>query len=360
VLRVGLIDVDTIHAWAIANYINATGQARVTAVCDHGTTWPRSHVHEFARRLGGVVVYDNPQDLLDISDAALFCGTAYHRRLDLAIPWLESGKPIYLDKPAVGTYRETRILEGYIRRGSRILCGSSLPWCTELNEVWRRVSRPTPVGLVVVGWRSLFEYGLHATDIALNLLQSRPMLVRWGVFGPTECVWVELENGHELAIHVGLETGPWQVTCLTADGVFTTSLDIRLYRGCHYDGLAQAFIRLALTGTTPVLPEWHIEGIKLLIAAKRSRDEQRVVSVDELSDDDGFNGRDYASSYRVLAQRSNLEAYLSPPIAELLRSRTKLGRGGFSSEVVGMTKQLCRTMLGERGVRLAKRILTAV
>lgn len=359
-LRVGLIDIDTTHPWAIANYVNATGRASVVAISDQGVTWPRSHVQEFARRLGGEVrVYNAPKDFIGEVDAALFCGTRYDRRLEQVRPWLEAGKPVYLDKPAVGTLGEVRVLEQYIRAGARILCGSSLPWCAELAEVWRRVSSGTPAALAVFGWRSLFEYGLHGTDCGLNLLQSPPRVVRWSTFGPTECAWAELENGQELAIHVGLQRGPWQVTCLTAEGAFSVNLDLGFFRGSHYDGLARAFVDLALTGRTAVAPRWHLEGIKLLIAAKRSRDEERAVQIDELVEHDGFDGREYAELYRRLTKGADPEAYLSPPLAELLRERNaQVDHGGRSStlsaRMVNLSKRITSRVLGERGVQTVK------
>lgn len=355
-LRVGLIDIDTTHPWAIANYVNATGRARVVAITDGGATWPRAHVEEFARRLGGGArVYDRADQFMDEVDAALLCGTRYDLRLEQAIPWLDAGKTVYLDKPAVGNVRDVRVLERYVREGARILAGSSLVWCTELEAVWRRVSVGTPAGVIVVGWRSLFEYGLHCTDVGLSLLQSRPRRVRWGVFGPTECVWVELANGQELAFHVGLEGGPWQVTALTPWGCDTVTLNLGAFRGSHYDGLAQAFVELAATGRTSVPPQWHLEGIKLLIAAKRSRDEERAVDLDELKEHDGFDGKEYAEHYRQIAARSDREAYMSPPLAQLVVPRASPRKG--QKTPLAVAKSVARRMLGDRGTQVAKRVV---
>ncbi len=355
-LRVGLIDIDTTHPWAIANYVNATGRARVVAITDQGATWPRSHVEEFARRLGSARVFDDAKEFFDEVDAVLLCGTRYDRRLEQTIPWLEAGKTVYLDKPAVGTLADVRVLERYVRGGARILCGSSLVWCSELEAIWRHVSTGTPAGLVVFGWRSLFEYGLHGTDIGLNLLSARPRRVRWGAFGPTECAWAELEDGQELAVHIGLERGPWVVTALTSAGALTVHLDIGLGRGSHYQGLANAFVELASTGRTQIPPEWHLEGIKLLIAAKRSRDENRVVEISELGDGDGFDGREYAAHYRALAQRAGPEGYLSPSLEELLANRKGTGAGATRGrgELMRLGARVTRRLLGDRGVQHVK------
>lgn len=360
-LRVGLIDIDTTHPWAIANYINATGRADIIAITDHGSTWSKSHVEEFARRLSDRVrVFERPDEFMDQVDAVLFCGTRYDTRFEQVRPWLETGKTVYLDKPAVGTLKDVRALENYVSKGARILCGSSLPWCSELQEVWRRVSAGTPVGLAIGGIRSLFEYGLHGTDIGLSLLQSRPRLVRWGTFGPTEVAWSELENGQELAVHVGPEHGPWQVICHTAEGSFSVNLNIGAFRGCHYDGLARAFVDLALTGRTSISPQWHLEGIKLLIAAKRSREEGRAVTIDELNENDGFDGREYAAQYRRIAERSNPEAYVSPPLDVLMREpgRTSpVATPGPSNGIVKFGKRLVKKALREKGVRAVKKMM---
>jgi hypothetical protein len=124
-----------------------------------------------------------------------------------------------------------------------------------------------------------------------------------------------------------------------------------------------------------VPPEWHLEGIKLLIAAKRSRDEERAVDLDELKDDDGFNGKEYADHYRAIAARSNPEAYLAPPLEQLLRERPlprthvsararalglakKVARRTLGDSGVVKTKKLVKRALGQRGISLAKRVLS--
>lgn len=364
-LRVGIIDIDTTHPWALANYINATRKAQVVAVSDSGETWQQEHTREFARRLNPpAAVYNSANEMMGKVDAVMFCGNRYDLRIHQISPFLDAGLPIYIDKPAVGTLKDVQQLEKYVQSGARLLMGSSLPLCPELKEVWRRVTAGSPCGLIVVGWRSLFEYGIHATDIALNLMQSSPRRIQWGAFGPTECVWTELANGQDFLFYTGLPYCQWQVTCMTAEGLYTTMLNLDLSRGCHYDLLAQAFVELAQTGRTPIPPHWHLEGIKLLIAAKRSREEGRTIAMDELQELDGFDGREYAEAYRTIASQANPEDYLSPNIEVLMREKSQMksvGSASLSNKIVRSTipkaKIIAKHILGEKGTKLIKQVL---
>ncbi len=364
-LHVGIVDIDTTHPWALANYINATGRAQVVLVTDRGETWPSEHLHEFARRLTPPAkVADSPASLLAEVDAVLFCGTRYDLRLEVIRPFLECGMPMYIDKPAVGTIEHVKVLEQYVSSGARILMGSSLPLCPELKEIWRRMTSGSPAGLVIVGCRSLFEYGIHATDLALQMIQSRPIRVLWGAFGPTECVWAELANGQDILLHLGLPGPEWYAQCLTSHGFYSTPLDLGAFRGSHYDLLATTFVEMALSGRTILPPQWHLEGIKLLIAAKRSKEEGRTVEIDEVRPGDGFDGREYAENYRAIAHNSNREAYLSPGPEILLRDRPveqSFGLAGSLREVlrqpVSLVKKTLRLVLGEKGTRFVRKIL---
>jgi hypothetical protein len=364
-LRVGIVDIDTTHPWAIANYINATEKAQVVAVSDSGETWPKEHVQEFARRLTPPAqVLENAGEMLGKVDAAMFCGNRYDLRVEQVRPFLDAGLPVYIDKPAVGTLSDVRQLEKYVELGARLLMGSSLPLCPELKEVWRRVSAGSPCGVTVVGWRSLLEYGIHATDAALNIMQSYPQRVRWGAFGPTECVWAELANGQDLLLYTGLAQCQWQVTCMTADGLYSTMLNLGAFRGSHYDLLAQAFVEMAQTGLTRIPPRWHLEGIKLLIAAKRSRDESRTVALEELQESDGFDGQEYAEAYRAIASQAKPDEYLSPDRNVLLRRKSQMGFAGsagllgkIGGRAVSKAKRIARRVLGPKGTKFVKSAL---
>jgi len=364
-LRVGIVDVDTTHPWAIANYLNATGKAQVVAISDSGETWPKEHVREFARRLTSPAqVFESAGEMLGKVDAAMFCGNRYDLRIAHVRPFLDAGLAVYIDKPAVGRLADVRKLEEYVESGARLLMGSSLPLCPELKEVWRRVSAGSPCGVIVVGWRSLFEYGIHATDAALNLMQSYPRRVQWGAFGPTECVWAELANGQDLLLYTGLAQCQWQVTCMTAEGLYSTMLNLGAFRGSHYDLLAQAFVEMTETGQTRIPARWHLEGIKLLIAAKRSRQESRTVALEELQESDGFDGQEYAEAYRAIAGQAKSQDYLSPNVKVLLRRNPQIGIAGpagllgkIGRRTLPKAKRIAKRILAPKGTKLVKRMI---
>ena len=151
---------------------------------------------------------------------------------------------------------------------------------------------------------------------------------------------------------------------MTAEGLYSTMLNLDLSRGCHYDLLAQAFVELAQTGRTPIPPHWHLEGIKLLIAAKRSREEGCTIAMDELQELDGFDGREYAEAYRAIAIQANPEDYLSPKIEVLMREKSQMksvGSASLPNKIVGSAipnaKAIAKHILGAKGTKLVKQVL---
>ena len=317
-LRIGLVDIDTSHAWIYANYVNNSGRACVTHITDMGSIWPEEHVQRFAELVGARIV-PSPEAMLDEVDGAMILGARYDLHLERARPFLEVGKAVFLDKPAVGCIRDVKTLQRWIDDGARLLCGSSFPFCPELEPVRQRVTAGGPCSLTVVGCREFFEHGIHAADLALTLTQSKPIEVQWGVLGPCEVLWVRLANYIDVLLQLESTGGDWMVSVSDTRGTLPVVLDLDHHGESHYARLAEAFVDLVQNGRVPYSPQWHVEAICTLIAGKVSRDHQAPVQVAELPDEAGFDGLIYTQRYARL--KPNSKTYLQPSPEHLLSKR---------------------------------------
>lgn len=343
--NVGIIDVDTSHAWVLGNYVNATGRARVTLVHDHGDVWPRGYAVALAEQLGGRYT-DDPDEVVARCDLVLYLGAAYHERLERARPAIQAGKAVFLDKPAVASMAQIRELNECLRSGARIMMGSSLTYCPELREARELVGSDHPTSLIVFGSQEYYTHGIHAADIALDLLGDRAESVTWSSFGPCEILWVTSPTPIPLGLVLSRPGHQWFLVATGATKGCFTALNADYGPECHYARLASALVEFARTGTCTVRPQTHVEAIRLLAAGAVSRETGQTQFVDDVPETFGFDGQAYLEWYRNRSVGKSISDYLSP-------SRHVLSGEPLHAEVSRprarrTLRTVARRLLGER------------
>lgn len=320
-IRVAMIDIDMTHAWIYANYINATGRARVTHVHDMGAVWPREHLERFVRGIGGAQIVDRLSDVVEQVDAAVFGGTRYDLRIQRVTPFLKAGKTVFVDKPAVGTVADVKVLQDWVSAGARLILGSSFPYCSELAPIRSNLGQGGPGSLTITGCSEFFEHGIHAAQLVLELAQARPVEVQWAGLGACQLVYGRLSNYLDFSLYLESAGSDWVVMLNDAMGTLTTTLNTGVGPGSHYQRLVYAFLNLAETGIVEVSPQHHLDAICLLIAAKKSRETLQLVQLADLTDLEGFDGQEYATNYA--GRDLDSATYLSPHLRILLRGPDK-------------------------------------
>ncbi|HEU5327015.1 MAG TPA: Gfo/Idh/MocA family oxidoreductase [Thermomicrobiales bacterium] len=180
-LRLGIVDCDTSHVYQFARRLNHTGiaedqwvdGARIVAAYP-GTSRVES-AETIAKYVGwlreaGVAIVDQPKDLLGQVDAVLVESNqgAVHR--ERATPFLETGLPVFVDKPFAGSTADARaMVELAARRGAPLISASSLRFVPAIAA-----ARDDPA-LGTLGGADVYSPG-HLND-------ANPGLLHYGVHG---------------------------------------------------------------------------------------------------------------------------------------------------------------------------------
>ncbi|MGN6698478.1 MAG: Gfo/Idh/MocA family protein [Thermomicrobiales bacterium] len=180
-LRLGIVDCDTSHVYQFARRLNHTGiaedqwidGARIVAAYP-GTSRVES-AETIAKYVGwlreaGVAIVDRPEDLLGQVDAVLVESNqgAVHR--ERATPFLETGLPVFVDKPFAGSTADARaMVELAARRGAPLISASSLRFVPAIAA-----ARDDPA-LSTLGGADVYSPG-HLND-------ANPGLLHYGVHG---------------------------------------------------------------------------------------------------------------------------------------------------------------------------------
>jgi len=189
-LRLGIVDCDTSHVYQFSRRLNhldieqdqwVDGARVVAAYPGTSRVTDPTRVQEYlaALRAAGVELVTRPEDLLDRVDAVLIESNegAVHR--ERATPFIEAGRPVFIDKPLAATTADARALvELAAKRGVPLLSASSLRFAPEVRQarageaelgrlVGADVFSPATLHPHNPG---LFHYGVHGVEMLYALL----------------------------------------------------------------------------------------------------------------------------------------------------------------------------------------------
>jgi len=258
-LRLGMLAGDSGHTVEFTRRLNQVGieaeqwveGARVVAALETTSQIDPDNIPGYVAQLRecGVEMVAGIEELVERVDAVLIETQDGSDHLAQALPFIEAGRPLFVDKPlATSTADARRIVEAARARGVPFGSASSLRYSLEVQDVQRRRDELGPVlgvdaySVAVLHPRNpgLFHYGVHAVETLYALMGTGCRSVR--------CVW---EEGAEVAV------GRW------ADGRLGTVRGIR--RGKYGFGF-RAFCERGVEGHRIDERYFYRELLKVLVA----------------------------------------------------------------------------------------------
>ncbi|MEQ9125680.1 MAG: Gfo/Idh/MocA family oxidoreductase [Alphaproteobacteria bacterium] len=141
----------------------------------------------------------DPADMLNAVDAVLVLRDDPETHLKLALPFLEAGRAVFVDKPLTLDRQELATFRPYLESG-RLMSTAGLRFARELDAARADLAGFGELRLVRAAvLNDWSKYGIHMLDAALGLLPGRPVAVRRLKAGHDSLV-VELDQGPPLAI----------------------------------------------------------------------------------------------------------------------------------------------------------------
>lgn len=280
-IRAGIIGLDTSHATAFAQALNAEkpkppfAGVRVVAAYPKGSPDIESSVKrvpEYTEKVRalGVEIVDSIEALLQRVDVVFLETNDGRPHLEQLRPCLAAKKPVFIDKPVAGSLLDAvRIYEEAEKAGVAIFSSSSLRYGTNTQAVRagaigrvRRAETFSPAKLEPTH-PDLFWYGIHGVESLFTVLG-------------TGCVAVTRGTTPDGALQV---TGRWE------DGRVGVFREDKGYGGKAvgekgeapagqfdgYDPLLAEIVRFFRTGILPVSPAETLEIYAFMEAADESK-----------------------------------------------------------------------------------------
>lgn len=212
-------------------------------------------------------------------DAVVIARDDYESHYSLALPFLEKGIPVFVDKPLSLDLKELSRLKPYLEMGQLMSC-SAMRYARELDPLRQQLPSLGEIKLVrgtVV--HSFEKYGIHLLETVVSLFSEMPTSI------------VANDANHQ-SFNMTLSDGSmWQLDAL-GPSFKTFHLQVwgkhkmaELHITDHFTMFRRMlwrFIQMVKTGKPPISPQQTLGLMCLLIGGKRSKVEKRRVRLDEV------------------------------------------------------------------------------
>ncbi|MEJ7766360.1 MAG: Gfo/Idh/MocA family oxidoreductase [Chitinophagaceae bacterium] len=282
--KVGIIGLDTSHSVAFAKSLNVAEPPpelrgyKVTAAYPRGSADIESSTKRLAgytedvKKLG-VEIVNSVEELLKVVDVVLLETNDGRPHLEQALRVIKAGKPLFIDKPVAGSYKEAVAIYDAARKNKvPIFSSSSLRYMESVQEVVKGkigavlgADTFSPATLEKTH-PDLFWYGIHGVEMLFAVMGAGcRQVVR--IYNPDTDIVVGTWQDGRVGTFRGTRTGKHDYggTVYGADG----NLSLGPFKG--YDNLLARIIEFFKTGKAPVSAEETLEIYAFMHAADESK-----------------------------------------------------------------------------------------
>ncbi|MWG36307.1 Gfo/Idh/MocA family protein [Halomarina oriensis] len=230
-----------------------------------------------AARIPAVV--EELEELHDEVDALLLLRDDFERHAEMALPFLEDGTPVFVDKPLALDVEELERFRPHLESG-RLVSTSGMRFARELDGPRATLADYGDVtvarGTVINDWE---HYGVHMLDAVYGVLDQRPVTVS-SYDVPHDAFAVELDGGTLVEIDaLGEAPFTFDVAFYGSEAHSTHQLrdNFTAFRRTLW-----AFVETVRTGHPVVEPEDTLDVMRTLVAGRRARETGEDVAIEDL------------------------------------------------------------------------------
>lgn len=285
-IRVGLVDFDTSHVVAFTQRLNhidiAEDQwvdgAKVVMGYPGTSLVSPDRIAEYTGKLRGygVEIANHPEELIGKIDAVMVESNDGSVHLERALPFIEAGLPIFVDKPFATSVHDARALvESAQRKGVPIMSSSALRYTLEIQDIAARreelgaIDGCDAVTPAMLHPRNpgLFHYGVHGVEMVYALLGTGCVGVRC-ISNEDGDIVVGRWADNRLATVRGIRRGfkGFAISTVCEKGIVATKIDGKYF----YREMLKRIVEMFATGKSPISSEELVEVVAFQEAAIRS------------------------------------------------------------------------------------------
>jgi predicted dehydrogenase len=281
-IKLGAVGVDSSHLPEFTGRIKKRQEAgespcRVVASWTDGKhDMPEDQVADWQAKAKemGVEPAESMDALLGAVDGVLVLAVNGHRHLDLALPALQRGMPVYIDKPLTCNLEEARQIAAAVEHaGARCYSASSLRFTQEVASLDREALGDVVAvdafgpGELNPSMAGLFFYGVHTIELVDAILGPGVSEVQAWTTTARDLVKLHYRDGRLATLRLERQgTYEFGATVHGTKGVSQFMVNF----GPLYDGMVRAITDFFEGRPAPVELERTLENIAVMEAGNRS------------------------------------------------------------------------------------------
>lgn len=245
------------------------------------------------------------EEMVDKVDVGFIQSCNWEKHLEQALPFINAGKPVFIDKPIVGNVKDARRLQELVKNGAKIIGSSSARYADEIQAFLAKPISERGEVLSVFGTCGVdeFNYSIHIAEILSEIAGANAVEMQFSGQSKTvdgkkvESYSIKYENGVTANYQTCIGAWrPFHLTVMTTVGSYQIAIDSSKI----YASLLREIYR-KLTGRINKIKDVDtlINSCLIMMCGKKSRDEQngKWVKIEQLTDKDGFDGYAFEKTY---------------------------------------------------------------
>ena len=249
------------------------------------------------------------EEMADLVDIGFVQSCNWDKHLEHAMPFIKKSKPVFIDKPLVGSVKDVKKVRELVKNGAKIIGSSSVRYAKEIREFLAKPIEERGEIISVFGTSGVdeFNYSVHIVEALSGIVGSKIINNRFVARTennhlPVEIFTCEFENGVIGTYATALNKWhPFHIVITTTTRTFHINIDtsniyVNFIREIYKEYMGKkneiADIEMILNCT------------EAMLCGQISRDKEdgKVIWVKDLPEDAKFDGNKFEEEYSATAR----------------------------------------------------------
>jgi len=308
-IKIGAVNIDTSHPLAFSDYLIQGDRARYTAVYNDGFR-DDEEVQGFIGKYGLERRCLSIEELADCTDIGFIHSCNWDEHINQAMPFIERNKPVFIDKPIVGSPADCRRLEKLADDGAIILGSSSVRYAEEVVGFIAQPEQEKGVVMNIYGTAGIdeFNYAIHIVEAIDSIAGAAAVSARYigrSIMEDSLCetFFISFANGVTATFNTFCKAWqPFEMVVMTT----ATTHRFRIDTGRIYGALLDRICDYMETGRSDLVTVRDLtHSVEIMLAARLSRENGGTeVNLSDIPENDpGYNGAAFEREYSAVARR---------------------------------------------------------
>ena len=304
-IKIGGVSIDVSHPKTFATYLENNCMNMRYEYLAKESFRDDAQADWFVKRFGIKGKVENIADMVDKVDVGFIQSCNWEKHLDQAMPFIEKGKPVFIDKPIVGSVKDIERLRKLVAEGAKIYGSSSVRYCNEIRDFLSKDVEERGEVVSIYGSCGVdeFNYAIHVIEGFSAIAESKVTSCKY--VGESvgrgerkaETYCVNFENG-VVGIYQNIKGNwyPFTFTIMTTKGTYNFGINTTEL----YGTLLKEISKQLHTGKSRLADmETLINCTQAMLCGKKSKEVYNggEVTIDMLTEDDKFDGYAFEEEY---------------------------------------------------------------